>query len=176
MENKTKTKQYTPSKTCKQKETTGPPPGPQKTTKTKNKTNQKSKCANKEKQQQQTTQTPPTKTETPKNKQTRQNQTPQDKKQGEERTSHPGPTETTTQIYFTDPDEEHWQKDLQDQQNNMTDQQRSREPHSRPEDANLLIYPTMINSRIEHLYIEIKDPEPTTTAQRRREELALGRF
>ena len=59
---------------------------------------------------------------------------------------------------------EHWRTDLQEQQSNMEDQQRNREPHSRPDDTNLQIYPTATNSRIEHLYIEIYDPEPTTRA------------
>ena len=58
----------------------------------------------------------------------------------------------------------------------MTEQQRNREQYSHPENTNLQIYATLINSRIEHLYMEIYDREPTTRAQKRREELALGIF
>jgi len=49
-------------------------------------------------------------------------------------------------------------------------------PYSHPEEPNIQITPYKGEHRTEYNITLFLDPEPTTTAQRRREEIALGIF
>jgi len=81
------------------------------------------------------------------------------------------------QIEFRDPDEElykQWQEETEKTVQRLYPD--GTYPYSHPDDNNLQITPYKGPRRMESRRQLFQDPEPTTTAQKRREEIALGKY
>ena len=72
---------------------------------------------------------------------------------------------------FHDPDEEIYQQWKKETDKLFPD---NINPYSHPDDENMQITPYKGQHRTEYHIALFQDPEPTTPAQKRREELALG--
>jgi len=79
----------------------------------------------------------------------------------------------SNEITFKDPEQalyDSWQKQAEEKaQQNLI-----QEPHSHPGDTNIQITPYRGQRKTEYHIMDFLNPEPTTKAQQRQEEIALG--